>query len=158
MLDWLRSLFGMPDGTDGVLVSGGSLANITGLIAARKFAGAGVAYLSDQTHASIKRGLVAIGFPPEHIRVLASDAEFRLDVNSVRVAVKEDRAAGRRPGFLIATAGTTNCGAVDPLNELAELSAAEDLWLHVDGAYGAPAVLCDAGRAVLTASSEPTRS
>jgi glutamate/tyrosine decarboxylase-like PLP-dependent enzyme len=149
VLDWLRSLFGMPEGTEGVLVSGGSLANVTALIVARKVAGAGVAYLSDQTHSSIKRGLTAIGFPAEHIRVLASDGEFRLDVDAVRAAIRDDRAAGRRPGFLIATAGTTNCGAVDPLQELAELSTAENLWLHIDGAYGAPAVLCDAGRAAL---------
>jgi aromatic-L-amino-acid/L-tryptophan decarboxylase len=149
VLDWLRSLFGMPEGTEGVLASGGSLANITGLIVARKMSGAGVAYLSDQTHTSITRGLVAIGFPPEHIHVLASDAQFRLDVDSLRAAIDEDRAAGRRPGFVIATAGTTNCGAVDPLDSLADLCAAEDLWLHIDGAYGAPAVLCDAGRAAL---------
>jgi aromatic-L-amino-acid decarboxylase len=149
VLDWLRSLFGMPEGTEGVLASGGSLANITGLIVARRMSGAGVAYLSDQTHTSITRGLVSIGFPPEHIHVLASDAQFRLDVGSLRTAIDEDRAAGRRPGFVIATAGTTNCGAVDPLNSLADLCAAEDLWLHIDGAYGAPAVLCDAGQAAL---------
>jgi glutamate/tyrosine decarboxylase-like PLP-dependent enzyme len=149
VLDWLRSMFGMPAGTEGVLASGGSLANITGLIVARKMSGAGVAYLSDQTHTSIRRGLVSIGFPPEHIHMLASDTQFRLDVSALRTAIDEDRAAGRRPGFVIATAGSTNCGAVDPLNSLADLCAAEDLWLHVDGAYGAPAVLCDAGRAAL---------
>jgi len=149
VLEWLRSLFGMPEGTEGVLVSGGSIANITGLIVARKMEGAGVAYLSDQTHTSITRGLVAIGFPPEHIRVLASDARFRMDVDSVAAAIHEDRAAGRRPGFVIATAGATNCGAVDPLNDLADLCSAEGLWLHVDGAYGAPALLCDVGRAAL---------
>lgn len=149
VLDWLRSLFGMPEGTEGVLSSGGSLANVTGLITARAMGGAGVAYLSDQTHTSITRGLVAIGFPPEHIRVLPSDAGFRLDVDSVAAAIAEDRAAGHRPGFVVATAGSTNCGAVDPLDALAELCGAEALWLHIDGAYGAPAMLCDAGRAAL---------
>jgi aromatic-L-amino-acid/L-tryptophan decarboxylase len=150
VLDWLRTLFGMPEGTEGVLVSGGSLANVTGLIAARAVTGAGVAYLSDQTHISIRRGLVAIGFPPEHIQVLASDGQHRLAPGALADAIAADRAAGRRPGFVIATAGSTNCGAVDPLDQLAELCSAEELWLHVDGAYGAPAVLCDAGRAVLS--------
>ena len=150
VLDWLRSLFGMPDGTEGVLVSGGSLANVTGLIAARAVTGAGVAYLTDQTHISIRRGLIAIGFPPEHIRVLASDGQHRLAPGALADAIAADRANGRRPGFVIATAGSTNCGAVDPLEELAELCSAEELWLHVDGAYGAPAVLCDAGRAALS--------
>jgi aromatic-L-amino-acid decarboxylase len=150
VLDWLRSLSGMPDGTEGVLVSGGSLANVTGLIAARAVTGAGVAYLTDQTHISIRRGLIAIGFPPEHIRVLASDAQHRLAPRALADAIAADRADGRRPGFVIATAGSTNCGAVDPLEGLAELCSAEELWLHVDGAYGAPAVLCDAGRAALS--------
>jgi aromatic-L-amino-acid/L-tryptophan decarboxylase len=150
VLDWLRTLFGMPEGSEGVLVSGGSLANVTGLIAARAVTGAGVAYLSDQTHISIRRGLVAIGFPPEHIQVLASDGQHRLALGALAGAIAADRAAGRRPGFVIATAGSTNCGAVDPLDQLAELCSAEELWLHVDGAYGAPAVLCDAGRAMLS--------
>lgn len=149
VLDWLRSLLGMPDGTEGVLTSGGSLANLMGLAAARRSCGPGVAYLSDQTHASIERGLVAIGFPPEHIRVLPSGPDFRLGVDSVAAAVAEDRRSGHRPGFVVATAGATNTGAVDPLTSLAELCAAEDLWLHVDGAYGAPAALCEAGRVAL---------
>jgi glutamate/tyrosine decarboxylase-like PLP-dependent enzyme len=149
VLDWLRSLLGMPEGTEGVMLSGGSLANATGLIAARAASGPGVAYLSDQTHSSIGRGLRAIGFPEEHIRVLASDAGFRMDVDSLAAAVREDRAAGRRPGFVIATAGSTNCGAVDPLEQLADLCVAEELWFHVDGAYGAPAALCEVGRAAL---------
>jgi glutamate/tyrosine decarboxylase-like PLP-dependent enzyme len=149
VLDWLRSLLGLPEGTEGVLVSGGSMANLMGLAVARQTAGAGVAYLSDQTHASIQRGLVAIGFPPGHIRVLETDGGFRLAAGSVAAAVARDRAAGHRPGFVVATAGTTNSGAVDPLPALAELCATEDLWLHVDGAYGAPAALCEAGRAAL---------
>src|SRR5579875_3292225 len=74
VIEWLRSLLGMPAGTEGVLTSGGSLANLSGLAVARRLRGPGVAYLSDQTHASIARGLHAIGFPGEHVRVLPSDS------------------------------------------------------------------------------------
>jgi len=150
VIDWLRALLGMPAGTEGILVSGGSHANLMALIVARHAHGPGVAYLSDQTHASIARGLVAGGFPPADIRVLAGDGDFRLAPAAVAEAVAADRAAGRRPGLVVATAGTTNCGAVDPLPALGDLCDAERLWLHVDGAYGAPAALCDAGRETLT--------
>jgi glutamate/tyrosine decarboxylase-like PLP-dependent enzyme len=150
VLEWLRELLGLPAGTEGVLCSGGSLANLTGLAAARDTQGDGVAYLSDQTHASIARGLRHLGFPPEQVRVIESDAAFRLDPGAVARAVAEDRGAGRRPAIVVATAGTTNCGVVDPLGPLADLCAAEGMWLHVDGAYGAPAALCAAGRTALS--------
>jgi glutamate/tyrosine decarboxylase-like PLP-dependent enzyme len=149
VLDWLCALLGFPASTEGVLVSGGSLANLTGLAAARVSRGAGVAYLSDQTHASVKRGLVTLGFDPGHIRVLQSDDQFRLAPEALAAAVTEDRHAGRCPAFVVATAGSVNCGAVDPLDALADLCEAEKLWLHVDGAYGAAAAICDAGRAAL---------
>ncbi len=148
-LDWLRELLGLVEGTEGVLLSGGSLANLTGLAAARAAVGQGVAYLSDQTHASIGRALVALGFPPDDVRVLSSDERMRLTSSAVSDAVNEDRRRGLRPRFIIATAGTTNSGAVDELEELADLGVAEGLWLHVDGAYGAPAALCRPGRAAL---------
>ena len=149
VVDWLRTLLAMPDGTEGVLVSGGSLANLTGLIVARQASGPGVAYLSDQTHSSIKRGLISIDFPPECIRIVKSDENYRISVESVAAAIEEDRSAGRRPGIVVATAGTVNCGVVDPLNALADLCASEDIWLHVDGAYGAPAALCAKGQVSL---------
>jgi aromatic-L-amino-acid decarboxylase len=148
-LDWLRALLGLPDGTEGVMTSGGSLANMTALAAARAADGPGVCYLSDQTHASIPRALRALGFPTDHVRVLASDEQLRLPPEALAAAVRDDRAAGRRPGFVVATAGTTNSGAVDPLPELAAFCRAEGLWLHVDGAYGASAALCQAGRRAL---------
>jgi glutamate/tyrosine decarboxylase-like PLP-dependent enzyme len=149
-LDWLRELLGLPVGTEGVMTSGGSTANMTALAAARIVSGPGVCYLSDQTHASIPRALAVLGFPTQHIRVIDSDHDLRLSPAAVRAAVRQDRAAGRRPGFVVATAGTTNSGAVDPLPALAELCRSEGLWLHVDGAYGASAGLCEAGRRVLT--------
>jgi len=150
VIDWLRQLLGLPDGSEGILVSGGSLASITALVVARHEVGAGTVYLSDQTHSSIVRGLSALGFPSSDVRVLASDARQRLSVEALRSALDADRSAGCRPAVVIANAGTTNTGAVDPLPELAALCAAEGLWLHVDGAYGAPAAFCDAGRRLLT--------
>ena len=149
VLDWLRSLLGMPEGTEGVLASGGSLANVTALATARAVDGPGVAYLSDQTHSSIGRGLVALGFAPGDVRMVATDDAMRLPVAAVEAAIAEDRAAGRRPGFVVASAGTTNTGSVDPLHPLADLCAEQGMWFHVDGAYGAPAALCEPGRRVL---------
>ena len=148
-LDWLRELVGLPLGTEGIMTSGGSAANLTALAAARAAAGPGVCYLSDQTHSSIARGLRALGFAATHIRVLPSDEGQRLPPDALAAAVRADVTAGRRPGFVVATAGTTNTGAVDPLPELADLCRAEGLWLHVDGAYGAAAALCDSGRRAL---------
>ena len=148
-LDWLRELLGLPQETEGILMSGGSLSNMTALAAARAQLGSGVAYLSDQTHASIPRALTALGFPAEHVRVLASDDRLRLTAAAVADAARTDRGSGRNPRFIVATAGTTNTGAVDELKGLAELAAAEGMWLHVDGAYGAPAALCPTGRTVL---------
>lgn len=153
VLDWLRELLGLPAGTEGVLLSGGSVSNLTALAAARQAIGPGVAYLSDQTHASLLRALATLGFPPDQIRVLPSDRRLRLSAEAVREAVGEDRRQGRQPRFVIATAGTTNTGAIDELEGLAALAAAEDMWLHVDGAYGAPAALCPAGRASLRGMS-----
>jgi aromatic-L-amino-acid decarboxylase len=149
VVEWLRGWCGMPEGSEGLLVSGGSTASLTALVAAREARGGegGVVYVSDQAHASILRDLRVMG--EREVRVLPSDGSSRLAVDAVAAAVAEDRAAGRTPFALVATAGTTNTGAVDPLDELADLAAAEGLWLHVDGAYGAAAALCAPGRAVL---------
>ena len=148
-LEWLRELLGLPEGTEGVLLSGGSMSNMTALASARQAVGPGVAYISDQTHASIRRALLTLGFPADDVRVLPSDERLRLTATAVGEAVHEDRRRGLCPRFIVATAGTTNTGAVDDLEGLAEVGRAEDLWLHVDGAYGAPAALCPAGRAAL---------
>jgi aromatic-L-amino-acid decarboxylase len=149
VIDWLRELLGMPDGTEGILVSGGSLANLTAFAAARAELGDGIVYLTDQTHSSIPRGLRALGFPSDRVRVLRSDGDLRMPVGELAAAVAADRAAGRRPVMVVATAGTTNTGAVDPLPEIADLCRAEGMWFHVDGAYGAPAALSAAGAAAL---------
>lgn len=155
VIRWLCRTCGLPSAAGGLFVSGGSVANVTGLMAARhamlqdRVEGATI-YFSDQTHSSVERALRVIGFSRAQIRKLESDQNFRLSIQSVRAAIAEDRAKGLRPFCIVANAGTTNTGAVDPLSELAELSAAEELWLHVDGAFGAASILSERGRAKLT--------
>ena len=145
VLDWLRELCGMPAGTEGVLVTGGSVASLVALAAARaarfgeRAPAEAVAYVGAEGHASVARALRVLGVP---LRTLPAGPDGRLRAADVRAAVAADRAANRVPFCVCASAGTTSTGAVDPLDELADLCAAEGLWLHVDGAYGAPAVLC----------------
>lgn len=147
--EWLRDALGLDPHCEGVLQSGGSLANLTALLTARHHAGPGVVYLSDQTHASIRRDLTAIGWPADEVRVIPVDPPYSLTAAAVTEAMVQDIAAGHRPAVVIATAGTTNTGAVDDLPGLADLSAEQGGWLHVDGAYGAPAAMTPRGRAAL---------
>jgi glutamate/tyrosine decarboxylase-like PLP-dependent enzyme len=149
VVNWLRELMGMPEDTEGILVSGGSMGNVTGIAAARHAGFDGVIYLSDQTHSSIRRGLAVTGWPDEGIRLVPTGEDFRWNADSVAAAVADDLAAGRRPAIVVASAGTTNTGAVDPLDALADLCAANGMWLHVDGAYGALAALTAPGRVAL---------
>jgi glutamate/tyrosine decarboxylase-like PLP-dependent enzyme len=154
VIDWLRQLCGFPETAGGLFVSGGSVANLTALVAARhaklqdRTAGATV-YYSDQTHSSVERALRVIGFLPEQIRLIPCDERFRLSTDKLARQVEADRAAGQRPFCVIANAGTTSTGAVDPLRELADLCRSQDLWLHIDGAYGAAAMICERGRRLL---------
>lgn len=155
VVDWLRQICGLPESTGGLFVSGGSMANVTALAVARHVKlndvnDGGVVYFSDQTHSSVMRGLRLLGFQVDQMRSIETDDAFRMDVNALRQAITADRESGRRPFCIIANAGTTNTGAVDPLPELADLCDEQDLWLHVDGAYGAAAALCERGRALLT--------
>ena len=151
--DWFRTWLGMPAGAAGVLVSGGSAANLTALLVAREAAGGPsgdtVVYVSDQAHSSLARTARAMGLRPEQVRVLPTDDRWRLMPDTVAAAVRADRGAGRVPFALCASAGSTNAGAVDPLGELADVCAAEGLWLHVDAAYGGFAALTPKGRAAL---------
>jgi glutamate/tyrosine decarboxylase-like PLP-dependent enzyme len=155
VVDWLRRMVGLPDGAGGVLVSGGSMANATAMAAARhiqcgdRLEGARV-YFSDQTHSSVIRGLWLLGLGAERQVSIPSGPDFRLEVDRLRAAVDRDRSAGRRPFLVAANAGTTNTGAVDPLDELADYCRQEGLWLHVDGAFGAAAAWTERGRRLLT--------
>ena len=145
VIDWLRQSLGMPEGTQGIIVSGGSLANFTAFAAAFAAKGRGVVYMNDQTHSSLKRNLTAAGLGLDDIRVLKTNAQQEYDLATLTAAIAEDRAAGRKPVMIIGNAGTTNTGAVDPLPQIADLARREDLWLHVDGAYGGPAAMTAQG-------------
>jgi glutamate/tyrosine decarboxylase-like PLP-dependent enzyme len=154
VLDWFRTFLGMPAQTSGVLTSGGSEANLTALVVARERLdevqrSRALVYVTEQRHWSIDRATKIIGLRNEQIRPVAADALFRLSPQALRHAIQADRAAGHVPWVVVANAGATNTGAVDPLRELACLCAAENLWLHVDGAYGWTAALTPAGQAEL---------
>jgi len=154
-VDWVRQIMGMPESSGGLFVSGGSAANMTGLAVARtqKLGGPNDnarAYFSDQTHSSVERGLLMLGFKPDAIRKLPSTDGFTLDPNALREAIAEDRKRGLLPFLVVGNAGAVNTGAADPLDEMADICRDEDLWLHVDGAYAAPAVLTDEGRRLLS--------
>lgn len=145
---WLAGACGLPAGAGGHFVSGGTHASLTGLMLAREVKHAGpleqaTAYCSDQTHASVLRALRVLGIPAANARVLASDNAQRLPVAATRERIKADLALGMRPFCVIANAGTTSTGAVDPIEDLAQICREYDLWLHADGAYGAAAALCD---------------
>jgi glutamate/tyrosine decarboxylase-like PLP-dependent enzyme len=153
VIDWFRTWLGMPAGTAGVLVSGGSAANLTALLVAREAVGGpsddSVVYVSDQAHSSLARTARAMGLRPQQVRVLPTDDRWRLSPETVAAAVSADRRAGHVPFALCASAGSTNTGAVDPLADLADVCAGEQLWLHVDAAYGGFAALTPKGQAAL---------
>lgn len=153
-IGWLRHWCGFPQTAFGLFVSGGTQATLTALAVARhvKLGEAmqdAMVYYCDQAHSSLEKDLRVLGFASAQLRKLPSDEEFRLPVAALRKAIDEDRASGKRPFCIIATAGTTNTGAIDPLPEIAALCRQHDLWLHVDGAYGAAAVICDRGQKLL---------
>ncbi len=145
VIDWLKEAVGYPWGGGGLFVSGGSMANLTALGAARhaklgSHDARGIVYFSDQTHSAVERALRVLGMPESHMRRIPADPSFGLDVDHLAGLVRSDREAGLTPFCVVANAGTTNTGAVDPLNAIAELCETEGLWFHVDGAYGAAAV------------------
>ena len=155
VLDWFRQWIGYPGQASGILVSGGSQANLTALACARETqAGARsenpVIYLSSQGHSSVARALRVLGFASEQIRALPVDERYRLRPDALAAAIEKDVRAGRQPFLVVANAGATNTGAIDPLGELAAVCAEHGVWLHVDAAYGGFAVLTERGRKSLS--------
>jgi glutamate/tyrosine decarboxylase-like PLP-dependent enzyme len=154
VLEWLREMCGLPASAGGVFVSGGTMANLTALVVARHVKIRGrledaTVYFSDQAHSSLEKALRVIGLPAENQRRVPSDSGFRLPTGELARQIELDRSAGKHPFCVIASAGTTNTGAIDPLPELSALCREQGLWLHVDGAYGAAAIIAERGRELL---------
>ena len=150
---WIAEMLGFPTDCGGLFVSGGNMANIVCFLAARAAKGGaeirskGIggtrlrAYCSSETHTWIQKAADISGLGTDSVRWIAADEEFRIDVAALRARIREDIDAGDQPFLVIGNAGTVSTGAVDPLQELAALCREFNLWLHVDGAYGAPAVV-----------------
>lgn len=150
VVGWLAEALGCL-GFSGTLTSGGSLANLMALAMAREAkapanqagVAGGVVYASREVHMSIGKAVALLGLGRDNLRLLPTDADLRLDLAALRRAISEDRTAGRMPMAVVASAGTIVTGSVDPIAGIVEVARAEDLWVHVDGAYGAPAAMVE---------------
>ncbi len=146
---WLNQMLGYPATAGGLLLSGGSMANFAGLAAAHKAKGGVTVYVSDESHYSIEKAAGMLGVGESNVRKVKTDARLHIDLGELERLVSEDRAAGRPPFCVVANAGTTVTGAVDPLPEVAAFARRHDLWLHVDAAYGGFAALAPSARHLL---------
>ena len=147
-LDWLRDWMGFPPEARGLFTTGGSMATFNAIVCARqRHLGAeirrGVLYTSDQAHHSVLKSAKLAGIMPDRVRAIESDDRFRLRIDVLREAIAADRRSGLTPCAVVSTAGTTNTGAVDPLDQVADVCDGEGMWHHIDGAYGAFFYLCD---------------
>ncbi|OAD40772.1 pyridoxal phosphate-dependent decarboxylase family protein [Polaribacter atrinae] len=154
-LNWLLKMFHFPvTKGGGIFTSGGSMANLTALTTARRvkcgddFSKA-VIYLSDQAHSSNIKAIRVLGFKREQIKIIPTDLEFKFSMNKLKNEIARDQLEGKKPFCIIASAGTTNTGTVDPLDDLADICEKENLWFHIDGAYGAAAILSKKGSRIL---------
>ncbi len=159
VLDWFKEWIGLPSEAAGLFLSGGSAATLTALACARLARrgarpGKEVVYLSVESHSSVARATRMLGFPPEHVRVLPVDDSCRLRLDALRIAIERDAQEGLDPFLVVANAGATSTGAIDPLARIASLCRERGLWLHVDAAYGGFAVLTDRGRELLHGIAE----
>ncbi len=158
---WLAAILGLPPQTEGIVTSGGSMANFTALAAARvamapwdvRELGAAapgqprlVVYASDQVHNCVDKAVDLLGLGWKQLRKIPSDERFRMRVDRLREAIARDRAASLLPAIVVGNAGSVNTGAVDPLDEIADLCEREGLWFHADGAYGGMALVSDSLR------------
>jgi aromatic-L-amino-acid/L-tryptophan decarboxylase len=138
----------------GLLTTGGSMANLIAIVTARESRlgedfSRGVLYVSDQAHHSVLKAARFAGLRRDQVREIASDERFRMNVGALREAIAADEREGRAPFLIVAAAGTTNTGAVDPLEAIADLAAEKKTWLHVDGAYGGLFALTERGQRAL---------
>jgi aromatic-L-amino-acid decarboxylase len=155
VVSWFCEIVGYPAAARGILTSGGSLANFSAVVTARRerlpenFLH-GTIYTSDQTHHSVRKAAILAGFPPGNVREIATDAAFRIRLDELEESIARDRASGFEPFLAVGSAGTTNTGAVDDLQSLADLCQQEKLWLHVDAAYGGFFLLAEGGRQTMS--------
>ncbi|MEA2552050.1 MAG: aromatic-L-amino-acid/L-tryptophan decarboxylase [Fimbriimonadaceae bacterium] len=154
VIDWFRELMGFPTTSSGLLLSGGSMANLTGLAVGR-YVKAGfdvkdrglwdrpmmTVYGTEETHSWAKKTVELFGMGDQSLRRVNSHSDFTMDVDSLREAIRKDKRAGHQPIAVLATAGTVNTGATDDMNAIADLCQEEGLWMHVDGAFGALAAI-----------------
>ena len=155
VLRWLCEVFELPAGAGGLFTSGASIATLAAVHAARedRLGGPdprGTLYVTEQAHYCVAKAARIAGLAADQVRTVPVDAALRLDVDTAAAVIARDRVAGRRPFLLVGTAGTTSTGTVDPLADAGELARREDLWFHVDGAYGGAFQLTARGREVLT--------
>ncbi|MDG6094643.1 aspartate aminotransferase family protein [Acetobacter sp. AN02] len=154
VLRWTAQMAGLPEDSSGVLVTGSSMANFIAILTATRAVSNGAdirrsglngrpltGYAAVTAHGCISRGFDMAGLGTEALRLIPADENFRMDTQKLRAAIREDRAAGREPFMLTGSAGTVDTGSIDPLNELADIAKEENLWFHVDGAFGALARL-----------------
>lgn len=155
-LNWLRDWFGLPAEWYGQILDTASTSTLHALAAARikvrpetRDQGAVpgmIVYCSDQAHSSVEKGAMALGFGRNHVRRIASDAEFRMIPGALQAAITADRAQGLIPCCVVATVGTTSTTSVDPVPAIADITDHENLWLHIDAAYaGSAAVVPEYG-------------
>ncbi|MGH3275924.1 MAG: pyridoxal phosphate-dependent decarboxylase family protein [Streptosporangiaceae bacterium] len=155
VLQWLCREFRMPDTAGGLITTGGSMATLSAVVAARSqrlgenFAD-GTIYTTDYTHHCVRKAARIAGFPAARVRYVPTTKDLRMDPQKAHELIAQDRSAGLRPFFLVASAGTTDTGTVDPIDDLAQLAAREGLWFHVDAAYGGFFQLTQRGRALLS--------
>jgi aromatic-L-amino-acid/L-tryptophan decarboxylase len=154
VLSWLCAEFGLGPNARGIFTSGGSSANLTAMITARhvSFGESGdyrdaLVFVSDQVHHSVSKSLRLAGIPSKNLVKIGVDSEFRMDVAALERAVRAS--THRRPFLVVVSAGTTNTGSIDPLEEISEICRRYGLWMHVDGAYGGSFVLCARGKELL---------
>jgi glutamate/tyrosine decarboxylase-like PLP-dependent enzyme len=154
-MNWLLKIFDFPiTKGGGLFTSGGSMANLTALTTARRIKcgedySKAIIYLSDQAHSSNIKAIRILGFKKRQVRVIPTDGEFKISLNKLKNVIAKDKIEGYLPFCMIASAGTTNTGTVDPLEEMAEICASENLWFHIDGAYGGAAILAEKGKTLL---------
>ncbi len=154
VLEWFVEWMGYPQSARGILTSGGSLANFSAVVTARKHIlgediSRGVVYASAQTHHCVMKVALLAGIPEQNIRLLSVDRNFKAVPEYFEKAINADLKKGRKPFFLVGNAGTTNSGAVDPLPQLADIAKTYGLWFHIDAAYGGFFNLCKEGKKIL---------